>query len=134
MMELLMKTTTPLAAACLLALSLAIAAPAIAETTDAHSGHDMTDMAGMSSDSPATEAYRQANMSMHTAMDIDYTGDADVDFIKGMIPHHQGAVEMARIVLAHGTDPAVRALAEGIIAAQEAEIAFMTDWLKQHGQ
>ena len=57
---------------------------------------------------------------------------SDTDFIAGMIPHHKGAVEMAKIGLEHGDDPEVRKLAEGIIAAQEAEIAWMTDWLARN--
>jgi uncharacterized protein (DUF305 family) len=54
-----------------------------------------------------------------------YTGNADVDFLAMMIPHHQGAVEMARLVLVHGKDPLTRRLAEEIIASQTAEIAAM---------
>jgi uncharacterized protein (DUF305 family) len=75
-----------------------------------------------------------ANDKMHADMAIEFTGDADVDFIKGMIPHHEGAVDMARIVLEHGKDAEVRKLAEEIIAAQEKEIAWMRDWLARNGQ
>ena len=53
------------------------------------------------------------------------TGNADVDFLATMIPHHAGAVEMARLVLIHGKDPLVRRLAEEIIAGQQAEISAM---------
>ena len=53
------------------------------------------------------------------------TGDADQDFLATMIPHHQGAVEMARLVLIHGSDPLVRRLAEEIIAGQQSEIEAM---------
>jgi hypothetical protein len=55
-----------------------------------------------------------------------YTGRPDVDFLAMMIPHHQGAVDMARAVLRHGEDPLTRQLAEDIIAGQQAEIAAMT--------
>ena len=54
-----------------------------------------------------------------------YTGNADVDFLVMMIPHHQGAVDMARLALIHGKDPLARKLAEEIIASQTAEIAAM---------
>ena len=55
-----------------------------------------------------------------------YVGDADVDFLAMMIPHHAGAVDMARLVLQHGHDPATRQLAEEIIAGQTIEIESMT--------
>jgi uncharacterized protein (DUF305 family) len=73
-------------------------------------------------------------MKMHSAMDITFTGNADVDFIKGMIPHHQGAIDTAKVELAFGKDPEVKKLAESIIKAQEAEIAQMQAWLKKKGQ
>ena len=83
---------------------------------------------------PSSLAFHGVSMKMHSAMDIAYTGNADVDFVKGMIPHHAGAVDMAKTVLAFGKDPEVKKLAESIIKAQETEIAQMNDWLKKNGQ
>jgi uncharacterized protein (DUF305 family) len=57
-------------------------------------------------------------------------GDPDRDFLAMMIPHHQGAIDMARLVLIHGRDPLVRQLAEEIIAAQQAEILSMAARLR----
>jgi hypothetical protein len=57
------------------------------------------------------------------------TGDPDRDFLAMMIPHHEGAVEMARLVLIHGKDPLVRRLAEEIIASQTIEIQTMKERL-----
>ena len=54
-----------------------------------------------------------------------YSGNPDVDFLAMMIPHHEGAVEMARLELLHGRDPLTRVLAEDIIAGQVAEIEGM---------
>jgi uncharacterized protein (DUF305 family) len=79
-------------------------------------------------DGAATRAFRAANAKMHKDMDIRYSGNADRDFVAGMIAHHEGAVEMARIVIRHGADPEIRALAEGIVRDQEKEIAQMRAW------
>ena len=62
---------------------------------------------------------------MHGMHAPGYSGNADADFLAMMIPHHEGAVEMARLVLVHGRDPATRRLAEDIIAGQSTEIAAM---------
>lgn len=125
MIRLALVTATALFAGQAHAETAAAPDPAV----DPHAGHTMT-----GNEAPSTKAYMEANAAMHAGMAIPFTGDADVDFIAGMIPHHQGAVEMAKIVLEHGKDPEVRKLAEAVIAAQEAEIAWMQDWLAKHGQ
>ena len=83
---------------------------------------------------PVARAFAEVNARMHANMDIPFSGDADVDFAKGMIPHHQGAIDMARIVLEHGKHPEIRRLASGIIAAQEKEIAILQNWLNKRGR
>jgi uncharacterized protein (DUF305 family) len=83
-------------------------------------------------DSASTQAFKAANDKMHAGMNIPFTGNADADFVNGMIPHHQGAVEMARIVLQHGKDPQLKKLARDIIKAQDKEIAFMQRWLAKN--
>lgn len=77
-------------------------------------------------------AYSEANARMHAGMGI-IDEDADIAFIQGMIPHHQGAVDMANIVLEHGDDEDAKKLARDIITAQEVEIAWMKNWLKERG-
>lgn len=84
--------------------------------------------------STSSLAFAAANQKMHEDMAITFSGDADVDFVRGMIPHHQGAIDMAKIVLAFGKNAEIRKLAEDVIKAQEGEIALMRDWLKKNGK
>ena len=65
---------------------------------------------------------------------VPYTGDADSDFLKGMIPHHQGAIEMSMVALQFAKDPEILKLAQDVITAQEAEITFMNGWLAKSGK
>jgi uncharacterized protein (DUF305 family) len=85
-------------------------------------------------DDPATQAYLAASERMHREMAIEFTGNPDVDFARGMIAHHQGAIDMAQALLEHGQDPEIRTLAAAIIAAQEQEIAFLRSWLEKRAE
>lgn len=82
---------------------------------------------------PATVASAAAMDKMMADMMVPYTGDPDIDFARGMIPHHQAAIDMAKIQLEFGTDPGMRELAEAIIAAQESEIATLRAFLATKG-
>ena len=112
-------------------LATGFLACAVAAMAQDHSAHGAA--GGMEGDTPFITAYRAVNAEMHAGTDIPFTGDSDIDFARGMIPHHQGAVDMARVELQYGTDPEMRAFAEKVIAAQEAEITFLKEWLAQKG-
>jgi uncharacterized protein (DUF305 family) len=78
----------------------------------------------------STAGYKTAMMKM--MMDMPkYTGDADIDFMKQMRPHHQAAIDMAQIVLRDGKNSETKKLATAIIAAQKKEIATIDTWLKK---
>lgn len=118
------------------ALAASAATGALAQDGGAHAGHDMSAMApaATATGSPATEAYMDAMDKMHgPMMEGVENADPDVAFVLGMIPHHQGAIDMANIVLEYGKDDFTRSLAREVITAQEKEIAEMRDWLKQRG-
>ena len=98
-----------------------------------HSGHSTPAQTAQTPDTPATKGYREANAKMHRDMDIKYSGDADVDFVRGMIPHHQGAIDMAKVALQNAKDEQIRKWATDVIREQEREIAEMQAWLKKKG-
>lgn len=76
----------------------------------------------------AATAYAASMDKMMAAMDVKPTGDPDKDFVSMMMPHHQGAIDMARVELQYGRDPVLRAMADDIVKAQEKEIAEMKAW------
>ncbi len=99
-------------------------------------GMDMKMMAPNTDDSPSTKAYKAAmmKMMMEGMPMMKFTGDADIDFMTHMRMHHQGAIDMAKVVLAHGKDAEVKKLAQDIVTAQEKEIATIDTWLKAKGK
>lgn len=133
-----------LQAALVLALT---ASPAMAQQTAPTPGSTMpmkpgaatTPMPGMpmasgpgADASPSTKAFKAADEKMMKDMDRPMTGNADQDFVARMLPHHAGAVDMAKVELQYGKDPEMLRLARGIIAAQQKEIAQMQAWQAKH--
>lgn len=135
------------------ALLAGTAAPSSAQ--DAMAGHDMSPAgggaasilpdicksAGEASVEPMASGHEmdQAHTDLMAGMDAMnrdmMTGamaeDIDVAFVCGMIPHHQGAISMAKAELLHGDDEWAREMAQKVIDAQEAEIADMLAWLEE---
>ena len=129
-------TQTPIVIAILAAAGLAGIAWAQKTDTMDHSKmeHSKMGMPMPADASAASKAYAEANAKMHKDMTMTFTGDADKDFIAGMLPHHQGAVDMAKIVLQYGKDPEVKKLAEAVIKAQNEEIAWMKTWMAKNAK
>jgi len=125
-----------------LVLAGLVSGGAIAQTTHSHGATSdeaamqkmIGDMMPKPSDPPAIKAFKEVHITMLKNMHITLSGDADVDFVRGMIPHHQGAIDMARVELQYGKDPALKKMAEKIIADQEKEIAEMNAWLAKKGK
>jgi uncharacterized protein (DUF305 family) len=85
--------------------------------------------------SGADKAYMQSMQDMHEKMmGMKPTGDADVDFVMMMKPHHEAAVEMAKAYLKYGSDPVLTRMAKDIISSQDKEIQEMDAWMKTHGK
>jgi uncharacterized protein (DUF305 family) len=118
-------------------LSLGLAGPALAQGTHDHGSMSDKEMGAMkhdAKDDASTKAFKAADMAMMKDMDVAYTGNPDVDFRTHMIPHHKGAVAMAKVALMHAKDPATKAMAQKIIDDQEKEVGEMEAWLKKNAK
>ncbi|MCQ8241623.1 CopM family metallochaperone [Rhizosaccharibacter radicis] len=120
------------------------ASPSEASPVQASPGGMSADMPGMAMPaapavhgarpSPADRTMMDGMARMQHDMDAaPMTGDPDKDFVAMMLPHHQGAVDMAEVELRYGHDPQMRRLAAGIVKAQRTEIDEMRRWQAAHG-
>lgn len=116
----------------------AAALPAACSAAEAAAPMADKEMGGMAMGAPMDDAHKalMAGMDqMNTNMMAGAANpDIDVAFVCGMLPHHQGAITMAKAELQYGKDEWTKALAQQIITAQEKEIADMTKWLEDHAK
>lgn len=83
--------------------------------------------------SDANRGYMEAmNKQMPAMMQGMVASDADVAFVCAMIPHHQSAVDMARVVLRYGDNPEAKKMAEKVVKDQEKEIEDLNEWLRKN--
>ena len=129
----------------LVAVALVVGIVVAANAQTAHEGHGSRPTTGQAdavpmqknmmpaaSDPASTKEFKDAHMAMLKNMHQPFTGNPDVDFRVHMIPHHQGAIDMAKVALKHATNPDTKKMAQQIIADQEREIAEMQAWLKKN--
>jgi uncharacterized protein (DUF305 family) len=113
----------PVSALCLLTLSQAQTAQPMSPSASMPMGHMQSGAAG-------SGEMKQSMMSgMDSMKNMQMSGNTDKDFAMMMKIHHQGALDMAQMELAHGKSPAMKDMAKKIIAAQKKEIAQFDRWL-----
>ena len=78
--------------------------------------------------------FQKAMDKMHKDMMVKSSGNIDIDFLKGMIPHHQGAIDMSEELIKKTKDPELKALAQKIIKDQKTEIKQMQEMLEIKSQ
>lgn len=115
-----------------IALSLAGLTANAQQAASMPAGQMSMSSSGDDNANPSTRAFKAADESMMKNMSGPFTGDTDSDFVSHMIPHHQGAVDMAEVELKHGKDPEMKRLAAKIVKAQKEEIAYMKKWQAKH--
>ena len=91
-------------------------------------------MEAAKADDPVEAAFAAINSRMHRDMAVPAGGNPDVMFAQAMIAHHQGAIDMAKVILGFGSDPEIRKLAQDVISAQQGEIAIMRQWMAKQAQ
>lgn len=124
----------------LFAAGVALLASTAAQAHDGHHHGAMADAAGgpapvfvASTAKPFAALMGDAMAVMDDGMaKASMNGQQEHDFVTMMIPHHQGAVDMAKALLLTTTDPVMRNMAQGILAEQQIEIQLMQQWLKDH--
>ena len=104
--------------------------PAFAAPSTQHTSHAQGSTPAVA---PYWEGLMESMTRMHAAMSSTRpSADADADFVSLMLPHHQAAIDMAKVELTFGKDPQLRRLAQEIVTDQESEIQLMQLWWQQH--
>ena len=106
--------------------------PEICKTAEGMAGDMAMDMSH-EMDAAHTDLMAGMDVTNKQMMDGMMVEDIDVAFVCGMIPHHQGAINMAKAELEHGDNQWAKDMAQKVIDAQEAEIAEMVEWLEDEG-